>query len=122
MLKMFLYFIFQGLKILIFFYPLLIKSFLLTYPFHIFFMISVLSITISIGINTILAFHIITRENATSPRFYQWFSAHEKMANVITILAAVADIKALDILHSNLAGFTFFRAPPFSDTAKPKIF
>src|SRR4051812_21830320 len=87
-----------------------------------FFVISVLSITISIGINTILAFHIIIKENATKPRFYHWFTAHEKIANIITVLAAITDIKALDILYSNLAGFTFFRAPSFSETSKSKIF
>jgi hypothetical protein len=39
---------------------------------------------------------------------------------VFTVLAG-ADIEALNILHSNLAGFPFFRAP-FSDDAKSKIF
>ncbi|GES76898.1 hypothetical protein GLOIN_2v1639405 [Rhizophagus clarus] len=80
---------------------------------------SVLFVTLPIGINTILAFYIITQEN-TRPKFYQWFTAHGKVASVFTVLSG-ADIEALNILHSNLAGFPFFRAP-FSDDAKSKIF
>ena len=55
-------------------------------------------------------------------RFYHWFTSHDKITNVITMLAAGADIKVLNILNSNLAGFTFFRAPPFSNNASSKIF
>ena len=56
------------------------------------------------------------------PRFYHWFTAHEKTTNIIITLAASANIKALNILNSNLAGFTFFRAPSFSKSARSKIF
>ncbi|RGB32297.1 hypothetical protein C1646_707122 [Rhizophagus diaphanus] len=80
---------------------------------------SVVFVTLPIGLNTILAFYIITQEN-TRPKFFQWFTNHGKVASVFTVLAG-ADIEALNILHSNLAGFPFFRAP-FSDEAKSKIF
>ena len=43
-----------------------------------------------------------------------------KLASGFTILSG-ADITALNILHSNLAGFSFLRAP-FSDIAKSIIF
>ncbi|RIA80123.1 hypothetical protein C1645_793218 [Glomus cerebriforme] len=80
---------------------------------------SVVFVTMPISINTMFAFYIITKEN-TRHKFFQWFTAHGKVASVFTVLAG-ADIEALNILHSNLAGFPFFRAP-FSDEAKSKIF
>ncbi|GBC24435.1 uncharacterized protein OCT59_009094 [Rhizophagus irregularis] len=80
---------------------------------------SIVFVTVPIGINTILAFYLITQEN-TRPKFLEWFMAHKKVASIFTILAS-ADIETLSILHSNLAGFSFFNAP-FSDDAKSKIF
>ncbi|RHZ82458.1 hypothetical protein Glove_109g153 [Diversispora epigaea] len=80
---------------------------------------SVIFLTVPIGINTIWAFHIISYENK-SKAFLDWFSQHEKVASVFTILSS-ADIEALRILHSNLAGFKFFQAP-ISTKGKNKIF
>ncbi|CAG8679520.1 8676_t:CDS:2, partial [Funneliformis caledonium] len=80
---------------------------------------SVIFVTLPIGLNTILAFYIITKENAV-PEFYEWFTNNGKVASVFTLLSG-ADIEALNILQSNLAGFPFFQAP-FSDGAKSKIF
>ncbi|CAB5217332.1 unnamed protein product [Rhizophagus irregularis] len=80
---------------------------------------SIVFVTVPIGINTILAFYLITQEN-TRPEFLEWFTAHGKVASIFTILAST-DIEALSILHSNLAGFSSFNAP-FSDDAKSKIF
>ena len=67
----------------------------------------------------ILAFHIIAQE-IKRPKFHQWFMAHKKVAIVFIVLACV-NIRIFNILHSNLAGFPFFRAP-LSDNAKSKIF
>jgi hypothetical protein len=75
-------------------------------------------VTVPIGLNMILAFSIIIQET-TKLRFFQWFTAHRKVASVFTILAS-ADIKALNILHSNFAGFSCFKAP-FSESLKEKI-
>ena len=72
-------------------------------------------ITFPIAINTTLAYHIITKEIKT-PKFNQWFSENGFVAVLLTLLAG-ADIEALDILQSNLAGFEFFNAP-FSESAK----
>jgi hypothetical protein len=72
-----------------------------------------------IAINTTLAFYIISQENAI-PEFYQWFINNGNVASVFTVLAG-ADIEALTILKSNLAGFEFFRAP-FSTSAETMVF
>ncbi|CAB4421575.1 unnamed protein product [Rhizophagus irregularis] len=82
---------------------------------------SVVFVIIPIGINTILAIYIIILENTRS-NFYHWFMTHIKVTSIFIILAG-ADIKALNILHSNLASLDlpFFRAP-FSDDAISKIF
>ncbi|CAB4375651.1 unnamed protein product [Rhizophagus irregularis] len=79
---------------------------------------SVLFLVIPVGINTILAFSIVTNEN-TNTKFNQWFKTNAKVAFLFTILAG-ADIKALNILHSKFAGFSCFRAP-FSESLKVKI-
>ena len=67
----------------------------------------------------ILAFSIITEANAEKT-FSDWFAAHGKVASVFTIISG-ADIEALNVLQSNLAGLTFFNAP-FGDEAKSMIF
>ena len=67
----------------------------------------------------ILAFYIMKKEYKR-PKFHQWFEAQRKFASGFTVLSS-ANIIALNILHSNLAGFSFLRAP-FSDSAKSKIF
>ncbi|PKY17427.1 hypothetical protein RhiirB3_404306 [Rhizophagus irregularis] len=85
---------------------------------HILYLPSVFFLVMPVGINTILAFSIVTNEN-TNTKFNQWFKTNEKVAFLFTILAG-ADIKALNILHSNLAGFSCFRAP-FSESLKVKI-
>ncbi|CAG8524038.1 813_t:CDS:10 [Rhizophagus irregularis] len=43
---------------------------------------SVVFVTLPIGLNTILAFYIITQEN-TRPKFFQWFTAHGKVASIL---------------------------------------
>ncbi|CAG8620657.1 8348_t:CDS:2 [Dentiscutata erythropus] len=80
---------------------------------------SVIFLVAPICINTALAFSIITKEN-TQPEFFSWFVRHGKVASIFTVLAG-ADIEALAILKSNLAGFSFFQAP-FSDEAQSRIF
>ncbi|GBB87515.1 hypothetical protein RclHR1_00140019 [Rhizophagus clarus] len=80
---------------------------------------SVVFVAIPIGINIILAFYIIAQENKEE-KFYKWFMDHRKVASVFTVLAG-ADIEVLNVLHSKLAGFSFFNAP-FSDKAKSRIF
>ncbi|CAB4495910.1 unnamed protein product [Rhizophagus irregularis] len=80
---------------------------------------SIVFVTVPIGINTILAFYLITQENKRQ-KFLEWFMTHRKVASIFTILAST-DIEALSILYSNLAGFSSFNAP-FSDDAKSKIF
>lgn len=71
-----------------------------------------------VGINTILAISIVSKEIANT-KFNQWFRANEKVAFLFTILAG-ADIKALNILYSKLAGFSSLKAP-FSESLKEKI-
>ena len=66
-----------------------------------------------------IIFYIIKKENAR-PKFHQWFTAHKKFISTFAILSSI-DIKALSTLHSNLAGFLFFKAP-FSDATKSMIF
>ncbi|CAB5299124.1 unnamed protein product [Rhizophagus irregularis] len=56
---------------------------------------SIVFVTVPIGINTILAFYLITQEN-TRPKFLEWFMAHKKVASIFTILAS-ADIETLNI-------------------------
>ncbi|CAG8461302.1 7611_t:CDS:2 [Acaulospora colombiana] len=80
---------------------------------------SVIFLTVPIGLNTIWAFLIIMDEN-TRPEFFKWFSRHGKVASIFTVLSG-ADIEALTVLYSSLAGFPFFNAP-FSETAKTRIF
>ena len=72
-----------------------------------------------IGINMILTIYILKKE-IKRPKFHQWFMAHRKVANGFIVLSCT-NIRILSILHSNSAGFPFFRAP-FSDNAKSKIF
>ncbi|RHZ52422.1 hypothetical protein Glove_461g4 [Diversispora epigaea] len=80
---------------------------------------SVIFLAFPIGINTIWAFYIISDENKSKP-FFDWFTQHEKIASVFTVLSS-ADIDTLSILHSNLAGFKFFQAP-ISIKGKNRIF
>ncbi|CAG8538250.1 13914_t:CDS:2, partial [Racocetra persica] len=80
---------------------------------------SIIFLVVPICINTSLAFVIITKEN-TRPEFFSWFIRNGKVASIFTVLAG-ADIEALAILRSNLAGFTFFQAP-FSEDALSSIF
>ncbi|RHZ70486.1 hypothetical protein Glove_271g81 [Diversispora epigaea] len=56
---------------------------------------SVIFLTVPIGINTIWAFKIISDENK-SKTFLDWFTQHEKVASVFTILSS-ADIETLNI-------------------------
>ncbi|GBB87645.1 hypothetical protein RclHR1_01410028 [Rhizophagus clarus] len=80
---------------------------------------SLIFFTLPIASNTILAFLLITKENAKS-KFSEWFEKNTKLASAFTILAG-ADIEILSLLHSNLAGFEVFNAP-LSESAKHKIF
>ncbi|KAF0395551.1 hypothetical protein F8M41_010214 [Gigaspora margarita] len=80
---------------------------------------SVVFLVVPLCINTTLAFMIITKEN-TRPEFFSWFVQNGKIAAIFTVLAG-ADIEALAVLRSNLAGFGFFQAP-FSEEALSKIF
>ncbi|RHZ82401.1 hypothetical protein Glove_109g261 [Diversispora epigaea] len=63
--------------------------------------------------------YIPSHENK-SKAFLDWFSQNEKVASIFTVLSS-ADIEALSILHSNLAGFEFFQAP-ISTKGKNRIF
>ncbi|RHZ82521.1 hypothetical protein Glove_109g301 [Diversispora epigaea] len=80
---------------------------------------SIAFLIIPIGINTIWAFYIICDENK-SKTFLDWFTRHEKVASVFTILSC-ADIDALSIIYSDMAGFKFFQAP-ISNKGKNRIF
>ncbi|CAG8506429.1 8152_t:CDS:10 [Diversispora eburnea] len=80
---------------------------------------SVVFLTVPIGINAIWAFYIISDENK-SKTFLDWFTQHEMVASVFTVLSG-ADIETLSILYSNLAGFKFFQAP-ISIKGKKRIF
>ncbi|RIA97775.1 hypothetical protein C1645_813648, partial [Glomus cerebriforme] len=62
---------------------------------------SLIFYTLPIGLNTISAFLIITKEN-TKPKFNQWFTENIKFTSIFTILAG-ADVEILNILQSNLA-------------------
>ncbi|RHZ78022.1 hypothetical protein Glove_168g35 [Diversispora epigaea] len=80
---------------------------------------SIIFLTVPIGINTIGAFYIISKENKEG-LFFDWFTQHEKVASVFTVLSS-ADIEILSTLHSHLAGFEFFHAPT-STKGKNRIF
>ncbi|RHZ82399.1 hypothetical protein Glove_109g262 [Diversispora epigaea] len=62
----------------------------------------------------------IPSDENKSKTFLDWFSQHEKVASVFTVLSS-ADIETLSILYSNLAGFKFFQAP-ISTKGKNRIF
>ena len=77
-------------------------------------------LTLPIAINSTLAFYIITTEiENPKSKFNQWFVENGIVASAFTVLAG-ADVEALNILQSDLAGFDFFKAP-FSEPAKTKI-
>ncbi|RHZ84119.1 hypothetical protein Glove_85g129 [Diversispora epigaea] len=80
---------------------------------------SVVFLTIPTIGNTIWSFYIIFNENK-SKTFLDWFAQHGMVALIFTVLSG-ADITALSILYSNLAGFEFFNAP-FSTKGKNRIF
>ncbi|CAB4428016.1 unnamed protein product [Rhizophagus irregularis] len=64
---------------------------------------SIVFVTVPIGINTILAFYLITQENKRQ-QFLEWFMAHRKVASIFTILAST-DIEALIVnLTINIIG------------------
>ncbi|CAG8595015.1 12_t:CDS:2 [Diversispora eburnea] len=63
--------------------------------------------------------YIPSHENK-SKDFLYWFSQNEKLASVFTVLSS-ADIEALSILHSNIAGLKCFQAP-ISTKGKNRIF
>ncbi|CAG8582487.1 3350_t:CDS:2 [Diversispora eburnea] len=76
-------------------------------------------LTVPTVVNIIWAFIIIFDENK-SKTFLDWFGQHGMVALIFTVLSG-ADIEALSILHSNMAGFEFFNAP-FSTKGKNRIF
>ncbi|RHZ63687.1 hypothetical protein Glove_328g61 [Diversispora epigaea] len=80
---------------------------------------SIVFLIVPIVINTIWAFYIVFEENK-SKTFMTWFSQHGRVVSIFTVLSG-ADIEALSILYSNLAGFEFFNAP-FSIKGKARIF
>ncbi|RHZ63723.1 hypothetical protein Glove_328g122 [Diversispora epigaea] len=80
---------------------------------------SVVFLIVPIIVNTIWAFYTIFNESR-SKTFLDWFTQHEKAVLIFTVLSG-ADITALSILYSNLAGFEFFNAP-FSTKGKNRIF
>ncbi|RHZ78429.1 hypothetical protein Glove_165g110 [Diversispora epigaea] len=80
---------------------------------------SVVFLTVPIGINIIWAYYIFSKEKK-SECFFNWFSHHGKVASVFIGLSG-ADIDALSILHSNIAGLEMFQAP-FSTKGKFRIF
>ncbi|RHZ83236.1 hypothetical protein Glove_99g117 [Diversispora epigaea] len=94
---------------------------------------SVIFLTVPIVVNTVWAFYIIIEESKPDNKsgsnfsksskyenFFDWFTKHGKVASIFTVLAG-ADIEALSILYSNMAGFEFFNAP-FSTIGKHRIF
>ncbi|GBB89883.1 hypothetical protein RclHR1_16700003 [Rhizophagus clarus] len=82
---------------------------------------SLIFFALPITLNTILAFLIITKENAKSDsKFSKWFNKNIKLASIFTILAG-ADIEILNLLHSNLARLEIFNAP-LSASAEHKVF
>ncbi|RHZ84117.1 hypothetical protein Glove_85g123 [Diversispora epigaea] len=80
---------------------------------------SLMFLTVPTVVNAIWAFYIIFDENK-SKTFLDWFAQHLMVALIFTVLSG-ADIEALSILHSNMAGFEFFNAP-FSTKGKNSIF
>ncbi|RHZ87019.1 hypothetical protein Glove_41g145 [Diversispora epigaea] len=80
---------------------------------------SLMFLTVPTVVNAIGAFYIIFDENK-SKTFLDWFAQHLMVALIFTVLSG-ADIEALSILHSNMAGFEFFNAP-FSTKGKNSIF
>ncbi|RHZ49462.1 hypothetical protein Glove_520g12 [Diversispora epigaea] len=80
---------------------------------------SIVFLIVPIVVNTIWAFYIIFEENKSKP-FMKWFTQYGKVVSLFTVLSG-ADIEALSILYSNVAGFEFFKAP-FSIEGKGRIF
>ncbi|RHZ49464.1 hypothetical protein Glove_520g8 [Diversispora epigaea] len=80
---------------------------------------SIVFLIVPIVINTIWAFYIIFEENK-SKLFMKWFTQYGKVVSLFTVLSG-ADIEALSILYSNVAGLKFFKAP-FSPEGKGRIF
>ncbi|CAG8575821.1 11199_t:CDS:2, partial [Diversispora eburnea] len=62
----------------------------------------------------------IPSDENKSKAFLDWFTRHEKVASVFTVISS-ADIETLSILYSNFAGFKFFQAP-ISTKGKNRIF
>ncbi|RHZ74550.1 hypothetical protein Glove_221g77 [Diversispora epigaea] len=79
----------------------------------------VILLTVPTVVKTVWAFYIIFDEKK-SENFRNWFTKYVKVALIFAVLSG-ADIEALSILHSNIAGFEFFNAP-FSPKGKNKIF
>ncbi|CAG8563240.1 2495_t:CDS:10, partial [Diversispora eburnea] len=62
---------------------------------------------------------VVFNENK-KPKFMKWFIQYGRVVSIFTVLSG-ADIEALSILYSTLAGFEIFNAP-FSNKGKSLIF
>ncbi|RHZ76703.1 hypothetical protein Glove_194g33 [Diversispora epigaea] len=80
---------------------------------------SVIFLTVPTVFNIIWASYILFNEKK-SESFRNWFAQHGNVVSIFTALSG-ANIEALSILHSNMAGFGFFNAP-FSPEGKSRIF
>ncbi|CAG8693719.1 5806_t:CDS:2, partial [Ambispora leptoticha] len=81
---------------------------------------SLLFLLIPIVCNCIIAFSIFVHEHEHNKAFLKWSNLNVKFVPAFTVLAA-ADIEALNILGSRLAGLNAFSAP-FSEKAMAWIF
>ena len=81
---------------------------------------SLLLLAIPITFNFIIAFLIFVREQDYNEQFLNWLMKNSKVAALFSILAA-ADIEALTVLYSNVAGLSAFSAK-FSEKALSIIF
>ncbi|GES85070.1 hypothetical protein GLOIN_2v1769303 [Rhizophagus clarus] len=87
---------------------------------HLFFF-SLLSVVIPIAFNTMMTTYSLIQEMIHNENFNNWCKKHGLTISIFTILSS-ADVEALHILSSKIAGFSVFSAPPLSNKISSLIF
>ncbi|GBC17670.1 uncharacterized protein OCT59_003646 [Rhizophagus irregularis] len=85
------------------------------------FVFSLLSVIIPIVFNTMMTTYSLIQEMIHNDDFNNWCKKHGFTISMFTILSS-ADVEALHILSSKIAGFNAFSAPPLSSRISRIVF
>ncbi|PKK80479.1 hypothetical protein RhiirC2_768042 [Rhizophagus irregularis] len=85
------------------------------------FVFSLLSVVIPIVFNMTITIYSLIQEIIYNENFNNWCKKNSLIISIFTILSS-ADVEALHVLSSKIAGFNVFSAPPLSNKISKLIF